>query len=402
MTATIDPATDGRRPRARAPRVRADRLADDDQPRRPAAELAALVPVARRRADRSTRASARRATTTSRERPLVALQPQHRCRRRRVVTMEGDRPDRRRRRRRRPRTPRIIAKYAGAHRRLRLDGRVLRRRVPGRRPGHPDALARGLTRRAACPTGALALAAVGAAAAAAAARVGGRATGRADGAPALPDDAGAAIPRVASVPALCTSGCSVADLHADSLLWGRDLLRRSGRGQVDVPAADRGQRRAPGPRREHEVAAPPQHRAQRRPQRRRDAARARAAAGRRATWRQPARAGAAPGRPGRRHGRPLGRPVHDHPLAGRPRRRTSARRDARAWPITAGLLAIEGAHALDGDPANVEVVADAGFRMMSPSHFFDNAFGGSAHGIEKGGLTAGRPRDGRADGGARR
>ena len=59
--------------------------------------------------------------------------------------------------------------------------------------------------------------------------------------------------------------------------------------------------------------------------------------------------------------------------------------------LTAGLLAIEGAHALDGDPANVEVVADAGFRMMSPSHFFDNAFGGSAHGIEKGGLTdAGR------------
>ena len=59
--------------------------------------------------------------------------------------------------------------------------------------------------------------------------------------------------------------------------------------------------------------------------------------------------------------------------------------------ITAGLLAIEGAHALDDDPANVEVVADAGFRMMSPSHFFDNAFGGSAHGVEKGGLTrAGR------------
>ena len=29
--------------------------------------------------------------------------------------------------------------------------------------------------------------------------------------------------------------------------------------------------------------------------------------------------------------------------------------------------------------------------MMSPSHFFDNAFGGSAHGLEKGGLTdAGR------------
>jgi microsomal dipeptidase-like Zn-dependent dipeptidase len=55
--------------------------------------------------------------------------------------------------------------------------------------------------------------------------------------------------------------------------------------------------------------------------------------------------------------------------------------------VTAGLLAIEGAHALDGDPAKVEIVADAGFRMMSPSHFFDNAFGGSAHGLVKGGLT---------------
>ena len=56
--------------------------------------------------------------------------------------------------------------------------------------------------------------------------------------------------------------------------------------------------------------------------------------------------------------------------------------------MTAGLLAIEGAHALDDDPANVDVAFDAGYRMISPSHFFDNAFGGSAHGIVKGGLTA--------------
>src|SRR5262249_50770406 len=27
----------------------------------------------------------------------------------------------------------------------------------------------------------------------------------------------------------------IADLHADSLLWGRDLLQRSSRGHVDVP-----------------------------------------------------------------------------------------------------------------------------------------------------------------------
>jgi membrane dipeptidase len=56
--------------------------------------------------------------------------------------------------------------------------------------------------------------------------------------------------------------------------------------------------------------------------------------------------------------------------------------------LTAGLLSIEGAHALDDDPANVDVVFDAGIRMISPSHFFDTAFGGSAHGMEQGGLTA--------------
>lgn len=55
--------------------------------------------------------------------------------------------------------------------------------------------------------------------------------------------------------------------------------------------------------------------------------------------------------------------------------------------ITAGLLGIEGAHALDGDLANVDALFDAGFRMMAPTHFFDNDIGGSAHGVEKGGLT---------------
>ena len=55
--------------------------------------------------------------------------------------------------------------------------------------------------------------------------------------------------------------------------------------------------------------------------------------------------------------------------------------------IVAGWLGIEGAHALDGDLNNVDVLYDAGFRMMSPSHFFDNDISGSAHGVEKYGLT---------------
>jgi microsomal dipeptidase-like Zn-dependent dipeptidase len=55
--------------------------------------------------------------------------------------------------------------------------------------------------------------------------------------------------------------------------------------------------------------------------------------------------------------------------------------------ITAGFLGIEGAHALDGKLENVDALFSAGFRMMAPTHFFDNDIGGSAHGVEKGGLT---------------
>ncbi|MBC7933571.1 MAG: dipeptidase [Rubrivivax sp.] len=55
--------------------------------------------------------------------------------------------------------------------------------------------------------------------------------------------------------------------------------------------------------------------------------------------------------------------------------------------IVAGLLGLEGAHALEGDVDNVDALFDAGFRMIAPTHFFDNEWGGSAHGVEKTGLT---------------
>lgn len=59
--------------------------------------------------------------------------------------------------------------------------------------------------------------------------------------------------------------------------------------------------------------------------------------------------------------------------------------------MVAGVLALEGAQVLEGDPANVGPIFDAGYRMMAPTHFFDNEMAGSAHGLEKGGLTeAGR------------
>jgi len=60
----------------------------------------------------------------------------------------------------------------------------------------------------------------------------------------------------------------------------------------------------------------------------------------------------------------------------------------RAHPtLTAGLLSIEGAHALDGKLENLDTLYRAGYRMMSPSHFFDNDIGGSAAGVQKIGLT---------------
>ncbi len=55
--------------------------------------------------------------------------------------------------------------------------------------------------------------------------------------------------------------------------------------------------------------------------------------------------------------------------------------------VVAGWLGLEGAHALSGEVANFDKLYDAGFRMIGIAHFFDNEMGGSAHGAAKGGLT---------------
>jgi len=56
--------------------------------------------------------------------------------------------------------------------------------------------------------------------------------------------------------------------------------------------------------------------------------------------------------------------------------------------VTAGFLGSEGAQVLEGQLENLDDLFAAGFRMMAPTHFFDTEIGGSAHGLEKGGLTA--------------
>ena len=62
-------------------------------------------------------------------------------------------------------------------------------------------------------------------------------------------------------------------------------------------------------------------------------------------------------------------------------------RRKREPAITASFLGVEGAHALDGKLENLDALFDAGVRMMAPTHFFDNDIAGSAHGIARGGLT---------------
>ncbi|MBU2864046.1 dipeptidase [Reinekea forsetii] len=55
--------------------------------------------------------------------------------------------------------------------------------------------------------------------------------------------------------------------------------------------------------------------------------------------------------------------------------------------VVGGLIGTEGSHALEGDLGNIDRLYQAGFRMMSLHHFFDNRLGGSLHGSSNEGLT---------------
>ena len=177
---------------------------------------------------------------------------------------------------------------------------------------------------------------------------------------------------------------TIADLHADSLLWGRDLLARSSYGQVDIP------RLADGNVALQVFSLPTKSPhglniesnedknddifwlalVERWPPR---------------TWRSLTE-------------RALYQSNRLHQFADASRGsfvviQSAAdlsaylERRRRNTRITAGLLSIEGAHALDGKLENLDKLYAAGYRMMSPSHFFDNDIGGSAAGAHKTGLT---------------
>lgn len=175
----------------------------------------------------------------------------------------------------------------------------------------------------------------------------------------------------------------VADLHADSLLWGRDLLERADVSQVDLPKLIEGnvalqaftvatktprnlniERNTGDTDNTFWLAL-----AQRQPFENLSSLT------KRATY-QAARLHRMAERSG---GKLVVIKTKKDLSAFLERRKTEK--------IVGGFLGIEGAHALDGKLENIDVLFDAGFRMMSPSHFFDTDIGGSAHGVEKYGLT---------------
>jgi len=174
------------------------------------------------------------------------------------------------------------------------------------------------------------------------------------------------------------------DLHADSLLWGRDLLARGNRGHVDVPRMAEGNLAVQG---FTVVTKTPRGQnidrnddttdniillamAQRWPPR---------------TWSS----------------------LQERALYQAQRLRETAARSNGALTLIrtrgdlddflerragrrdlgAGYLGLEGAQSLGGDPGGLDELYAAGYRMIAPVHFFDTAFAGSAHGVGKGGLT---------------
>lgn len=60
---------------------------------------------------------------------------------------------------------------------------------------------------------------------------------------------------------------------------------------------------------------------------------------------------------------------------------------AAGTPTLAALLSFEGAHALEGNIESIQRFYKAGFRLMELHHFFDNELGGSLHGQSREGLT---------------
>lgn len=171
---------------------------------------------------------------------------------------------------------------------------------------------------------------------------------------------------------------AVGDLHADSLLWNRDLLTRSTRGHADLPRLDEGNvavqvfsavTKSPAGQSYESNATDARDMitalmvAQLRPPRLWSSLKERALD---QAARLAATAEAAPEQ--------LRLILTADDLGA-----LLAEREAGSRVI-GGILALEGAHPLEGDLGNIAVLAGAGYRIFGITHFFDNELGGSLHG----------------------
>jgi microsomal dipeptidase-like Zn-dependent dipeptidase len=176
----------------------------------------------------------------------------------------------------------------------------------------------------------------------------------------------------------------VADMHADSLLWKRDLLKRSGRGQVDLPRLQAGHYAlqvfssvTKTPKGQNYDAN----------------------SGDTDNITQLVMADL---QPTRTWNSLLERSLyHAEKLKGFADRSNGQLRlitssvdlqkliaDRRAGSNVVGaMLSIEGLQDLEGKLVNLDKLYAAGFRMAGLAHFFDNDVAGSMHGLKKGGLT---------------
>jgi len=210
-------------------------------------------------------------------------------------------------------------------------------------------------------------------------------------APSTPADIERSQNRVVPVPFSVSSAAEalqktldVADMHADSLLWKRDILERSDRGHVDLPRLIEGHyalqvfssvTKSPAGQNFNSNSADTDTvtglvKIQEQPMRTWDSLL------QRSLYHAEKLRGFAQASQGQL--RLITSPEDiDRLLADRKQGET----------VVGGMLSIEGLHDLEGKIENLDVLHDAGFRMAGLTHFFDNDIAGSMHGLNKGGLT---------------
>ncbi|MFM9828642.1 MAG: dipeptidase [Sphingomonas sp.] len=176
----------------------------------------------------------------------------------------------------------------------------------------------------------------------------------------------------------------IADMHADTLLWRRNLLSRSAQGQVDLPRLLVGNVAlqifssvSKTPKNQNYDANP-------------------------ANTDNITLLTIANGQPPRTWGSLLERSLwHAEKLRGFAQNSggrlrvidSAAALDqllvdrAAGKQVVGGLLSIEGLQDIEGKLDNLTRLYEAGFRMAGLAHFFDNEVAGSMHGEAKGGLT---------------